>query len=1100
MMEDSIQPEIDRMSAAELRTFNFNKNMLQARLRNNGNSDILANIFRNTQLINNDTLVAEMAALQAGQQSYNIDAKHAALKNNAEFMARVVAQAGGKTSGAQFNKAFMKLAETATLDDVKAGISAETVNKYMSSHEKIKDRLLNLGAKNVMLTMSSDDQGRRYTEAAMGTKATQTQLVNSIFNSKYTDKDTVKQMIADMLKNDKSFTSKSATEQDAFITANFEMLKSKLARQMFLTTDAAGQTRIVTDETGKNGVTTQDVRNIVRQLMSSSPEFKASVYKTATKVVSPSSRATEREKDEFFRSSGVTETTSTGGSTSGGGAKPFDNIDEMFEHFSKDSLGTRIKNRAGYIFSFGKKLPEVSAAYDNWNKVLENKIRYIKAGKGIYASMTIAQRKAEVDKLQAQKILSKQEAGYDSMSVDEQIAFDQQQLLLKKEAMNTGDFNKVYRAGVKRTKSTKRALNEYGEELGYQVTRSETTRLRHRQELTDISAKITRYNASAPMRNKELEFGSRFSSFAQSYLTPKQFKDMAKKYGLKSDADYSKLSAPDQAAERQRREDAMARYINKMYRVASQKVARDNKVKPGTFLEERGIETINVRYRDGSKKFREVKSSTSTSIKNQRRGKFNKNSLEADIQARNDRVTLDTISRNLTGFKFGPNMNMDELKKVLGPYAEKWLKKGHIKSTTPHSVIERTMWKFWEEENKKNKYRQQNPNSPVPAAASTRGNYTGQTFTNKKSKHDVSVDRSRAEGYNRMLKLVTSQKGLVTYEGLLGRLESHVRADISKELAKKTAKVTSDVKKKEILESILRARLQEANRKVHNKTLLGSDTAKLTKLNGVYVHRSDVHKGKVSGTMMSGLSTESSAVYQNLVKNFNAANSRYKAEQTNLDQLISRLNAVKAGPQTKATKGQINQLISAIAASRTRLATLKSLVQTAESRKVTFERQVATQEIQTAKAKTKVVGYNTSRSVHEAYNFFKAGEKDPIKPGTLDARQLDMIFAKFMKSNKYMLHYMATKFASKDKELYDYINKVSKNIGDDIIKNISSVKSTITKLKTRLARLQSDSKSKDSVLERDLRDNLLRLEQLDAKLKTDLQNMGVQPSRTERKR
>lgn len=1254
----SAAPDFEHMTEEQRRNFDYNKNNLQIQITREGNEDIIANLYRNTTLLNEGDTIDEIAMQQTGAKS-GLEARKALLLSDEtthhdllRASVQTMAKNGGTGSGIEaiikklyeadnkgksydalddaakgemiahylqdkrlssdkslnhaertiikelnngtasvFDSLLTSRANALTNDEVKGMLSNDSIISYMNSegHEGEREQLLNLGAQNLTLALERTDLREKQLDAVMTSTGMQNQVALQALQEQGYDENQIRALIKAMLtaQGDKN------ANDDEYITRNFTSLQTTLARELFVKGTDVGGTKF-DDEQRRNAMSG------AIDTLSKNPTFKETLDKKVTSHVSMAAHATDEEKRQFFTSSSSSTTETShiigirekgrrmmdayrafvarnGGNTAAmasellsvGGEK----IKTAWEaHKARRAekvergggfLHTTERAAQGLWFRITKQLPKQSAAYDNWNRLLERQISDIRSGKGAYATMSVAERKEKIAELESKKIYStKLPAAFASMTAEQQAEFKKQQLLLKKEAFSIGNFNKLYSTTTVQPVKSPSILKKIGDNIGYSLgfrpLVSEEVKVRHQQDLAKIDADITRYNSGKAMRNKKLDFGTRFNSFARSYMNETQFRSMMKKYGLKTDDQFAQLSEAEQAAEIKKREDAFAEQLNNMRRVASKKVARDNNVDHRSFLEERGIETETVTYKDGSKRFTSLGSRLSPAYWARRAivagyehtegaGKthsrlgtwaynkvYGQHTSDYQLRAQNDLIRMRNALKEFQTFdpaayakeigetydgsgksyaklvrrKFGDEFyeRYAKVHRGIGTKA-KSLFTGHGLNleNSPVAVQQREIARQMEAVTRQHERRVQAPALPgavIPAATDVGQKFVGQTMSGAKTATEIANDKRNAEELAKALRLFEAQRGLLDLNGLLAKLRPDLKVAFEEEMNKRKFKSKfdngDDETRKQMLQEFLLGRLEKANTRVHNNNFFRTEASTLQSLNGVYVKKGEVNNTGRSATMANAINT-TSPVYQTLVNNFNSAQSKYKAEEETLSRLLRAMAELKAGPQTAYTRTQIKNMATAINNSRIRLGNLKSLMDAAAERKVSYERQVATREIRESKVTNTNIAYNTGRSVHEDYSFSTVSGRK-VSRDSVEGKQVEMISRDFVTGNKYMLHYMIRRVAKHDKELYDYITRVSRTLTDDLGQNIKTVKATIRQLSTRLAAVKRDAKTKDTWLETELMDNITRLKKLDTDLVERFKAMDIQVSSIERRK
>ena len=828
----------------------------------------------------------------------------------------------------------------------------------------------------------------------------------------------------------------------------------------------------------------------------------------------------------------------------------------------------------GVVYKITKKLPNKSASYDNWNKTLEKKIQAIRAGEGAFKNMSVDQRKAEIEKIKAQKIDMALPKDFGKMTLEQQTAYMKQQNLNKYEAFNTKNFNKIYKPEkvVKQTNTTvvKKFADKIGYKFGFKPFVSDEVKEKHKQDLAFAKNLITRYNSSAPMRNKEKDFGQNFSKFAANYLSETALKDMTRREGLMSDKDYNSLLqqmnseldlnkksnlANQLAEERQRREDAMARRLNNTYKYASKKVAKDNKVDPQTYLEEKGVETKNVRYKDGSKKYRQmqsrvnlhipipilgdaankVASSVATGFKKavvrnyeSKNGKvgptmqalydklYGRKTVEGQISARNKAELISSMMQKFAeftkNFKGDKNEFEKQFKQQFGQQGIDIYNKYQQRNTglltgksrledSPLAVQQREIMKQLEMDLKQATKHMEYPTNLVSAPKSIASQFVGKGLSNAKTQAQKALDKTRADELNKALNMFNMQKNDVNFNALVNKLPTIVKDRFKEKYTDADLKGLSDNQKKKVLERYIEKELKKALSKVHNNNFMNTDKSQLQKLNGTYVRKDELARAESGETIKTTLKSLDSKVYEGLTRNVDSASNKVRTEQLNLDDLARALKRLKDGPQNSYTRGEIQRVLRAMNESRTRLNTLNNILHAAESRKRDFERSIAAANDRAHHARmmsSGPIGASNRDSVLDNYNFIKDGR--PVRPGTVDARQIEQLFRRFMATQRPIIDKLAANYKQKIMDdLRAEINRVRYTANRDFGKNLRDIRKLETKLKAKIVELKSSTNKDHQVLARQLEVDKENLIYVERNLINKLREMGVNVSEITKK-
>lgn len=1116
IVRDSVQPDTSRMSARERQLYNHNRNLLQQRIRTDRDNQILYNLFQNTSLLNQGNIIRDLLKLQTGTDS-DRQAKFEILRNDPEFIKKVQEISGYK-SGAAFDREFKNLAWQVPDSQLKKFIKPDVVGRYLRSNEQAKDQLLNLGAQNLTLTLNNNTLQENQMNAVLSSRSLQSQVANDLLTHNYGETQ-IKQMIRDMLAQEGNNFG-SDEEFNKYFDSNKQSLINKLALQQYFSTDQFGRTTI-----NNNNVNNNEFINAINRLSQNNELFRKTVYNSMTQNVAPNSHASEAQIDAFFGKTSLEETAHLHSKFNEGESVP-QNAHDAFVKFTKDGFLTRGRN--AILFKLTKKLPEQSAAYDNWNRLLENKIKLAKSKQGVYATMSDEHRLQEISKLESQKIKQVLPDDFYDMSLEDQRAFKEQQTKLKQEALQVKNYGRLYNEQVRVTRPQERgALKKIADRIGYSrvggtlarvpglraVTGglvTETVKLKHKQDLMHADQLVERFNASALLRNKEVNFGVNFEQFAKGYFTPSQVRSMMRRYGLASAADYSKLTGDNKSAELKKRENAFRSELERLQRVAAIKVAQDENVKPQTYLAARGFVPENVRYVDGSQRYTRVQSELTL---HGRSSSFNipARRKNAEAQLNSLRERNDRLQELNSTFKGSKEEYYNKLVEILGN--DKGFVNRKIGSQNlPKSVLMRNALKFVE--NSERQYAKRlNSRGMISASSDASARFVGKTMTNAKTQREIELDQRRASDINRDLNTFRNQRDILSFDKLveklspqlLGRFKAGYEVQLKKKDKDGNVVVESqylrqfgndEEKKKDFLERFIKQQLDQANSKVHNNNLLKSDASKLTKLNGIYLNKRDLNTTGTSGTVINNMHATNSAVYQNLVKNVASANSKYRIEEANLSELSKRLETLRSMPSTRENRSEIRKVMEAMAASRIKLGNLKQVASAAEARKTAYEKSFATTQIKEAKISNRNLGVNVSRSVFERYEFpmRRPGGGPPVmvNPGSMEGKIIDRLIIRFMLRYRNYMERMIKSFKETDKSLYDELNNSYKKLKSEFGSNYRSLKSTQKKLENKLNTIKNKTDKESLDMKTRISDNLTKLKQTETELTGQLKNMGVE--------
>lgn len=1206
--------DVISMSSEERKNFEFRRNLIERETREDSNSQILANAFRNSNFIGQDTVVNDIVAstkggkeeILKGNEEYMSNLYYSVLSNpkNAKVYNSIISEYESKNgvgsfagldekyksavmysyaSDAKFKKDHVaefskiesavnaKVASDANTVDIKNYLSNEQINAYLKSNERVKSTIIDNAAANPMKALDKQTQQERKLDAVLASKPLQNQVAREMLldsardSSGKVDETKIRSMIKSMLA-----ATNPKNNNETYISNNYNELVNKLARYEYLQTDNKGRTTV-------KDAYKESANKAIETLSNTSTTFDKLLNKEVTKVINPENFSTDSEKSDFFTSVGATDARFNGQVL--GIKQQFKNFGSALQNYSAYTganvpaegskldgiigLGktpsdgaVKFENGAfkGAYFKVKRRLPETSRKYDEWNNAVEKKINTIKDGKGIYENMSRSERANQIKMLEAKKIHSALPKDYVNMSNEEQIAYKKNQDALKSEALAT-NISRVYKQDKKVAKVTeKKQLKEYAEIMGVSK-RSANKEKKHQQDLLDVDAKITRYNGTKAMRNKSVDFGTNYNNFINNYFNTQQANNLNKsttnqflsKFAGKEDKNGNKidentkfadLTSAQQNAYVQIREDAFAGKLNRMHKVASKKVAKDKKVSATQFTEERGIETENVRYKDGSKKYLHIKSRInrrlarkfdeefeSGSVSDKTRRKYdkringkksemgairNQNNL-IDLRSKYDKV--EDLNRTFRGNKteyraklteiVGDKAMVDKIYANYGKLLGK-LGAGARLEDSPIAVQQREATKAIQQQLEKYSRRAKYTTPYIPAVSSNASVFIGKTMTNAKTKTEIMHDQIMAQDINRALKQLVGNRGSISYDQIMNMIRPSLREDFNKTKIKGFANF-SENQKIDALQSYLEKRLEKANSRVHNNNFLKSDKNKLTNLNGTYIKRDSISQGKPE-TMANMIKTNNSPVYQQLVKNFNSAKLRLETEESNYARLGKALSNVTSGVQTRATRSEAEKIKRAMSESRVKMRTLSYIKNDAENKKKSYEQAFATKQIKAETSRNSSIKFNQN-DVKDLFNNYRFPMKPrpgemgpdgrpmgprPVRPGSPEARMIERSIGNFIMKYKNQIQTMAKSMIEPELEdMNRYIKGIASNLSNDFGKIVRDLRRTERKLTEKLKKVQDKTDSDSQEIKSKLENNLEQLKLNERNLMEQLKSMGI---------
>lgn len=723
----------------------------------------------------------------------------------------------------------------------------------------------------------------------------------------------------------------------------------------------------------------------------------------------------------------------------------------------------------GAIYGLVKKTPENSSSYNNWNATIQKQIAEIRRGEGAYKDLSQEQRQDEIQKLQQKLIFTNKSkpSDYAQMTAEEKRTWRENQTKLKAEAFKTKDFTYIKKRQTKLDGTGKVGrqsfVSNFGYKFGFQGKNvTNAVKEQHKKDLSSVKSLITEYNAT----NDKLNFTDDFEAIARKYLGDKKSTDK-----LINDNKDKSASARQKAIE-----DALA----KKYKIASHRVAHDNGTKRKDFLEERGIGSTVVRYKDATKKYTALKSSINMHIPipgvnklinagvnaglyhtkkmivdhydkkmiktdgnvgglskflyNRVYGKRNGDSKAQTLARKNNlEIDMKRIQQLNLNFKGTGAEYSAEVEKILGPLATKVYDKKFIQLYDRNSAVAiqkngvmKSLEKMLEKENKRLNLR----TNIIPAGEDATSQYIGKEYKNSRSAMQKENDVKIAEDLNNSLNLVLNQKSISSYDAVLARMLPQVSEQFKFKYGDSLDGKT-DKEKFAVLEKYLQKQLNKANNRVHNNGMVKNGVDKLKKLNGMTFKSNEIFNGKISGTMVNAV-MNSDARYKEIMRKYESDNSRYLTEKQNRENLQIEYNKLYEGPRNSYTKKEIQRVSEAMAESNTRLKVLKSALKKSEDMKKTFELSYAEKQIETARMSNAMPPMRMD-GIFDSYNVYQdvlgpngrpmmgpngRPMRRPLDPHSPAARELAMMSRRFM--NDYRVQIYRMKFALRNQRYVDY--------------------------------------------------------------------------------
>lgn len=483
-------------------------------------------------------------------------------------------------------------------DEMAKGLSSEEAfEKVVRETKGLQDKLLSLGAQDITRSLDKNTQEQKNFEAVKASDGLKNDLM-AFINQKIKDLD----KIADPDKKNEELN-KLIEKYDISIGANLDNLE-------FIDLSDKGIKAAIEDKQKDSSTFAKSVHdNVVSKVSyagNASEEEKQRFFETEAMNLSPSKVEGVRKKAKNMKEAIELFALENGGGVGGVALGAVKGVGSGFKAFGKGIKEGTAHAFKGVLFKVTKKAPKYSTAYDNWNRELQKQIKDVENNH----LLTRAEKDAQIKVIEAKKVRYKDPENFSKMSPEEQQAYKKQQAQNRQEAFEAGNFNFVKKVGSA-VKSVKDAhvLKSVADNIGYSMRfapfQTEESKVRRKQDMTNAKADIDRYLAGKQMRSSD------------TFANDDKFRKFAASYGMSEKKIEKMLSG--NAKERQ---EALEHALNIRYRVASKKVAKDNKINPKSYFDGHGIGRAedgsiiaggeNMVYREANKKYLEVKSTIHT--------------------------------------------------------------------------------------------------------------------------------------------------------------------------------------------------------------------------------------------------------------------------------------------------------------------------------------------------------------------------------------------------------------------------------------------------------------------------------------------------------
>lgn len=453
--------------------------------------------------------------------------------------------------------------------ELKGGRSFEDILK---TNEALKTKLLNLGAQDVKLTLA---------QRSLESKE------------------------ADVVKN----TAGLKNDLLAFIRSELASASNKNEVAKIYGIDAKNINNLNSLEEIKN------LSAAINARKETSSTFAKALSDGVTKDVSYSSHASEEDKQRFFDNEA-----SQAAAQERKNKRKYTNISDAYNGFVTTSAVGHVAQSV--LFKITKRLPKESSTYVNYNKKIQKQIDEAEHN----SKLTRTEKDNLIRSLEAKKVLTELPANFSSMTNEEQQMYKRQQEINKRVAFKEGNYNWMKKGGlaIKATfgnigVATSKTASRVGLAIGTKLSflpfaRTDGVKTRHKDDLNVVAANISRFRSTIDGRDasefKDIKGGG-INTLSESFgLSAKRVKNFADKLMENKNS----KGKPVYSSIEEARKAAMGMLLNKKYRTASQKVARDEKQNKKSYFDGYGVGTENVRYKEANSKYLQVRSHIRTHV------------------------------------------------------------------------------------------------------------------------------------------------------------------------------------------------------------------------------------------------------------------------------------------------------------------------------------------------------------------------------------------------------------------------------------------------------------------------------------------------------
>lgn len=761
--------------------------------------------------------------------------------------------------------------------------------------------------------------------------------------------------------------------------------------------------------------------------------------------------------------------------------------------------------------------------------------------------------KKQLEDLNSQIIDFDLPKNYNQMSDEEKKAYQQKQDMLKKQALSDIENYSVIINDYTMVKYPEKRsivpifIRDVGSLSALPIERGTFTKTipdkykeQHKKDLEEIEKLIERYNSTKAIRNDRIEFGVNFNNFIQTYFN-KQASDtidaisnkrFLEKYDKTQDKNGNVIGDKfkfQNLTDEQRKDlikiriNVFAEKLDRLEIVAEKKVRNDTKQKMETFLDKYFMPNTDVPFRNGIKKFTSVKSVVSNSGIDMSKNNINnirkKSKIMTNVTVEEDReeknksrmielgVMRDKFEKFVRDYKGNGRQFSIEFENNFPEIAQKLYKqksgndmlsfRSQNLASSPISVQEHEIEKQFDEELRKVNYRLRYIAKFIPASVSTSSAFLGKQLTNAKTQTEKKLDQMKVKEYEKELKNINLKEDLIGYESILESVNKPLQTEFLEYTNKNVKKFDklSEISKKNELKKYISLKIDKLNETVHKNKFFSLGTEKIAKLNGVLIDRSEKMTTKEMKNVLDTLSPEQADYYKHLLQTIKEYTNKYNSEKLTIDKLSEQLENLTNKLYSYENNKQINKIMSDINAHNKKMSLVKSSLDAALQRKLTFENNYATKQISEAisSGAGKAVAYNTAVSVLDKYDFPALdafGEKYIIQKGTLEGKQIEKIVSAFVMDFKNQVQNMKVAFSGTNyTEINDYISRLESRLEDDFGSTIRDLKKT---QKFFNSELETCKKSENKELADELEKFIARLDKGEVNLIRKLKSMNIE--------